>query len=105
MNTLDELRALLSAADFGRLAFVQTDEDDGYIDDDNHEKPIAQALSVYHGLAFVAAVNSLPGLLAIRNAAKTALGCLDDPTGGDAINDMRRASDVLRAALAKDAAT
>jgi hypothetical protein len=47
----------------------------------------------------VAAINALPGLLAIRNAAKTALGHLDDPTGGDEINDMRRASDVLRAAL------
>jgi uncharacterized membrane protein len=52
-----------------------------------------------------AAINALPGLLAIRNAAKTALGHLDDPTGGDAINDMRQASDVLRAALAKDATT
>jgi hypothetical protein len=47
----------------------------------------------------VAAINALPGLLAICNAAKTALGHLDDPTGGDEINDMRRASDVLRAAL------
>ena len=46
-----------------------------------------------------AAVNALPELLAIRDAARTALGCLDDPTGGDHVNDMRRASDVLRAAL------
>jgi hypothetical protein len=38
-------------------------------------------------------------LVAIRDAATTALGCLDDPTGGDHVNDMRRASDVLRAAL------
>ena len=47
----------------------------------------------------VAAVNALPELLAIRDAARTALGHLDDPTGGDEIDDMRRASDVLRAAL------
>ena len=46
-----------------------------------------------------AAINALPELVAICNAAKTALGHLDDPTGGDEINDMRRASDVLRAAL------
>jgi hypothetical protein len=47
----------------------------------------------------LAAVNALPELLAIRDAARTALGHLDDPTGGDEIDDMRRASDVLRAAL------
>ena len=47
----------------------------------------------------LSALDALPGLLAIRNAAKTALGYLDDPTGGDEINDMRRASDVLRIAL------
>ena len=60
-----------------------------------------EALKVQRELMalIVAAINALPALLAIRNAAKTALGHLDDPTGGDEINDMRRASDVLRIAL------
>jgi hypothetical protein len=48
----------------------------------------------------VAAINALPGLLAICNAAKTALGLLDDPscpvTG---LDETRRARAILAAAL------
>jgi hypothetical protein len=35
----------------------------------------------------------------LRQAASTALGCLDDPTGGQHVTDMRRASAFLREAL------
>ena len=113
MTTLDELRALLSAAEFGALEFVQTDEDDGYIDDDNHEKPIAQAVSVYHGFALVAAVNALPGLLDRVERLEAALkpftlfgenesvGDMEIWTYAFYVGDIRRA----RAALAKDATT
>lgn len=38
----------------------------------------------------------------LREAARSALGCLDDPTGGQHITDMRRAADFLRAALARN---
>ena len=117
MTTLDELEKLYAAAQFTEKLCVSYDElgpddnrrlyaflmegdpDDGVyvaVDEDpwtncDPPSPRLEAIS--------AAINALPGLLAICNAAKTALGCLDNPTGGDEINDMRRASDVLRAAL------
>ena len=109
MTTLDELEKLLGRADFGRLAFVQTDEDDGYIDDGNHEKPIAQALSVYHGLAIVAAINALPGLLARLERYDDALDEIAAHYNGGITGPGRLQADsmreIARAALAKDATT
>ena len=116
MTTLDELERLINEAtpgtwsitEDGDIVCQQTVTEDG--------KTYTESLSIATGQCsqnwgyihwgkledaalIVAAINALPELLAIRNAAKTALGHLDDPTGGDEINDMRRASDVLRAAL------
>lgn len=51
----------------------------------------------------VGAVNAVPSLVArvreLEAAALTALGNLDDPTGGTHVEDMRRAAAALRAAL------
>ena len=62
----DDLERLFQRADFGRLAFVQTDEDYGYIDDDNRAATLVDGISVDCGLALVAAVNAVPELLALR---------------------------------------
>jgi hypothetical protein len=43
-------------------------------------------------------IAAAPDLLA---AIRSALGCLDDPTGGQHVADMRRAATLLRAAIAK----
>ena len=85
MTTLDELNAAIDRLEYLALARAEN------ANDRNDARSAAERAH--------AAINALPGLLAICNAAKTALGHLDDPTGGDEINDMRRASDVLRAAL------
>lgn len=37
----------------------------------------------------------------MRDAMKSALGCLDDPTGGQHVADMRQAASILRAALSQ----
>jgi hypothetical protein len=99
VNTLDELNAGAAAKaldDIGELIdqLAGNAREFDFNTANRMERDAAKALLIIEG-----AINALPGLLAICNAAKTALGCLDDPTGGDEINDMRRASDVLRAAL------
>ena len=84
-DTLDELEKLLAE---WKQACARIDD------------PLQKDVIKLKALELALGIESaLPGLLAICNAAKTALGHLDDPTGGDEINDMRRASDVLRAAL------
>ena len=102
-DTLEELERLLKAGTPGpwwtppaeqndTQGLVFMGRDGGF---DLRFSPLPKA----NAALIVAAINALPGLIEICNAAKTALGHLDDPTGGDEINDMRRASDVLRAAL------
>jgi hypothetical protein len=103
-DTLDELERLLAATQ-GEEWRVSNRDPVRVVDGtgayialcDPHHK--GDPLQETRAALIVAAINALPGLLAICNAAKTALGHLDDPTGGDEINDMRRASDVLRIAL------
>jgi hypothetical protein len=100
MNTLDELEKLLKAGTKGPWETKQNKAGNTTIGPVGYSGFITPWVCDDENAALiVAAINALPGLLTICNAAKTALGHLDDPTGGDEINDMRRASDVLRAAL------
>jgi hypothetical protein len=86
MTTLDELNAAIDRLEYLALARAENanDRDDA-----------RSAAERAH-----AAINALPGLLAICNAAKTALGLLDDPscpvTG---LDETRRARAILAAAL------
>ena len=78
MTELEELKKLLERADFGRLSFVQTDEDYGYIEDDNRGIPLTDGPRVDCGLAIVAAVNALPGMIARVEEAEAEVAALKD---------------------------
>jgi hypothetical protein len=114
VNTLDELRALLSEA---TQRPWQTENipynglDDPCIFSGATGQYVCQLVYDQQSITqrpevdadaalIVAAINALPGLLAICNAAKTALGLLDDPscpvTG---LDETRRARAILAAAL------
>jgi hypothetical protein len=100
MTTLDELNAEAAAKaldDIGELIdqLAGNAREFDFNTANRMERDAAKALLIIEG-----AINALPGLLAICNAAKTALGHLDDPscpvTG---LDETRRARAILAAAL------